>query len=872
MLPAAPSPSPSENFDIECNFPRQLSSEEIADTRQRTWHEAWRVINRDFEPAGDASDADSAGQFPFGEPIIQAREESWIEAEQRRQLMRKQLQVSIRHIDQSLELDAEICGDEDAGMQGVRLPVRRVRQQGKRHAVITTRNTWGSTALEEDPELEAHLRSRFTGVDAGGNTHFDEAGYARACAEYLRLHTGANVPVLNEEDRVDIFERDGTCIGSAVVREVGGDTVRLHLLSHVHMREGCFLRKKSNRRALEMYRKYTYDYCRKLQCEGTMVDRDGKLYKWGYEDPEPKPYSRWDFDDDDYGYRSQQLTLPEEVFFGAEWNSQMTRSIQEQSWSRQFGAEDIPRAIVDDHEQCSAFALAAMGYPCSVIQGPPGTGKTTVASHLAQHFQRQGLKTLFLSHSNKGLDVLLAAARKKGVSVHRGGTEASVCDRGLQDVFIRRGLKHPRKTDFLVRVFDDQAFAQAQSDAASAGQPLPREEEFFRLELDRSAWQEAWRQFEEQKKAIIEELKREKGLVAGVTLNSLISDEIIQALDFDVVIVDEASKGFLYEMLPALQKAGKQIIFIGDHKQLGNIDIPPHLKRFLEDGKHAPEAGVPPEELIGPEDVDMFEDGPFTIMAERSGIPQVMLRTNRRALRDLVRLVSHGGYGGKLKAGRVDREDPENSGTLVWVDTSQRADKAEVPAGVSKTNPLEARLIARRLAKDYRKGSIDPENFGVITMYRAQGALVHRKARGTRVPEGVSHDAFMDTLRGNIATVDAFQGSEKDRIYLGTTRSNPHGTVGFLDDVRRVNVAASRARDVLVIYGDRETLVDNNPDPESRAYFAVAYEICRQRGAIIHAFSQVSSQATPEQQKSQSHNARRNRARRAWKRAQMAQE
>ncbi len=531
---------------------------------------------------------------------------------------------------------------------------------------------------------------------------------------------------------------------------------------------------------------------------------------------------------------------------------------------------DIPRSIVDDPEQCVAFALGAMGHPCSLIQGPPGTGKTTVASHLAHFLQEKGCKTLILSHSNKGLDVLLRATQKRGVAIHRGGTDENVCDEQLKEAFLRRGLRHPRKSEFLVNTFDQKTWDQEQAlFLAEERLTTPARAECMRPHLDTRAWKEAWRDYDARKRQIIEELSHERGLVVGVTLNSLLTDEIVQSLDFDAVIVDEASKGRIHEWLPALRKAGKQIIFIGDHKQLGNVDLPSHLKNFLEDR----EATVDPMDeqsikRIGKAEIEAYDRGPFSSLARRADLPKVMLRTNRRALPNLVALVSHAGYGGKLKAGRVDPNDPGNHGELVWVDTSKRPDKTEVASGVSKVNPLEARLLARRLLKDYQHGKVDAENFGVITMYRSQGSRIRVKAEEAAQRHLEQPAAFGRILNGNVSTVDAFQGSERERIYLATTRSNPHGKVGFLDKVERVNVACSRARDALVIVGDRATLIDNNPDPESRAYFAVAYEICKQRGAIIDTFSAVTSSGKPEKFKSRSHSVKLKKARKAWKQRQ----
>lgn len=885
-----------ECFAVECNFPRQLAPAEIERVREYAAAEVYRVL---VEAQGGLYEGDpdrDIKALPFGESIITMVEEG--ESMTRGEMMRRQLEVALRYLVQSLEVDGQICGDEEQGIMGVRLPVRRVRQQGRHHVLVRTKNSWGSTDFSE-PDLQERLRKQFTGMDSEGRIHFDREGYERTLREFLSLppDTSADLPVLNEEDHVDLFDRRGHFIGRALVRDVAGDQIRLHLPGSIHLRPGCTMRKKSNRRSLEAYRGIVHDYCCKLGIEYAIEDRDGQPYQWrlaqGNEEetggPSAPPKS----------HRIGGLSIPEQVFFGRADEEEVARRVDtDERAMRGFGPEDIPRTLADDPEQCTAFALGAVGYPCYLIQGPPGTGKTTVASELARSFQRKGLKTLILSHSNRGLDVLLRAARKRGVNVHRGGAEVGVCARDLQDVFIRRGLTYPHRADFLESQFDEAAYAQACGQhVAGPGLSPPKREDFMKPVLDRAAWRAAWQEFDRKKQEIIDQLKEEEGLVAGVTLNSLISDEIIEALEFDVVIVDEASKGYIHEMLPALAKAGKQIIFIGDHKQLGNIEMPSHFKAFLEDSKvpvhkresgdrdfetswdrelrdaeKAEEAGDDPEQRIGKAEVQDFDDGPFQFMAERTSLPQVMLRTNRRSLENIVALVGHAGYGGRLKAGRRDPTNPDNKGKLVWVDTSARPDRYQRSSGVSKVNPLEARLIARRLYRECRKGALAAGNFGVITMYRAQGTQVRKKAKKIRMTDPRERAEFLTLLQGSIATVDAFQGSERNAIHLATTRSNDDGNVGFLDNVRRINVGCSRARDMLVIYGDRSTLIDNNPDPESRAYFEVAYEVCRLRGQIVDVFPSLPGGATPEAQKSQTHAAKLRRARRRWKRQHRTEE
>ena len=851
-----PEHAPHPQYEIEQNFPRQLDSAEIRRVRWQAWDEARSLFDMpDFDPREmeDEPIAENAGGLPFGEPVIDVSDEDEGGNFLHYDGARKQMELSLRHLDQMRETDALICGDAELRKPGMRLPVLRVKQRGTHEAVVVTKNFWGSTDYSGE-EGEKDLRRQFTRI-VMGQPCVDEEKFQKALAEFRSREpdTSADMPVLNEEDRVEILDADGETVGTGVVRDVEGNTVRLHLHSGLRLRPGFSLRKRSNKRALTAYKRVVFEYCADLGYATDVADKNGEPYEWG---------------DTQEGYRGDNLTVPEEMFFGSAQPDDVKKKADAEFSRRRFYPDSIPRELLDDAEQSSAFALGASGYPAFIIQGPPGTGKTTVASHLVRHLQKSGLRTLVLSHSNKGLDVLLRACMDKGAGVHRGGTEAGVCHRELRDVFIRKGLKHPHRADFLTEETDHAGLQEARRRFESGERETePNAEEFRHRVLDKEAWRRARAEFEIRKQQLIENLSVTSGLVAGVTLNSLLSDEIIQALEFDVVIVDEASKGYIHEMLPALKKAGKQIIFIGDQMQLGNPELPNHLKKFMEDSKLQPAWGEEaPKKRIGEREVAAFDDGIFAALTQSSLLPRVMLRTNRRSLENIALLVSHAGYKSKLRAGRQDHRNPENKGRLVWVDTAMRPDKGEISAGVSKVNPTEARLLARRFLRDFKRGRLDPKSVGVISMYRAQGNRIREQAGKLHETEASVREECMRLLRRSVATVDAFQGSQAKSIYLSTVRSNQEGKIGFLDNVRRVNVAASRAQDALVIVGDSSTLIDNNPDPESRAYFEVMYEVCRQRGEIISLFSDLPSAIKPEELKSQTHAARRNRARRAWRR------
>ncbi|MFA6038991.1 MAG: AAA domain-containing protein [Candidatus Peribacteraceae bacterium] len=830
---------------IEYNLPRPLTSQEIEGIRNNVEGEVARLLP-EYQFARRFPHDDAGAEPPFGEEVITQKEET----EGRYEAMLVQMALSLRYLDETIALDTELSGGqtrEGLTALGVRLTVQEAKQRGH-HATIVARNTWGSNDYH-DPSLRKELHR--TVVDYFGET---EEKYESILTGFLKddVQTGYDIPVLREDDRVEIYNSKDQFVGTATVKEARGDVVELYVRSPKRVKRGFYLRKKSNRRTLERYKNSLHEYCERLGMQRKIRDRHGEPYLWEGETVL-----------NEFGVTYSQHSLPEQVFFGIDQDTE--RLTRKQIMRRTDEFQPIPRALLGDTEQSVAFELGTEGYPCFLVQGPPGTGKTMVASYLVQGFQQQGLRTLVLSHSNRGLDVLLNAVKKKKCVVHRGGTEIGVCDKALREDFIRKDLHPPKQEEYLVEQTDEAAYAEALK-RHTEGEPLPQRGQFQTVAVDAVRYEKAWKEFSQKRAQLIQQLWEEQGLVAGVTLNSLISDEILQELSYDVVMVDEASRGYFYELLPALAKAGQQIIFIGDHKQLGNIALPQHLRSFMQDRQDAVEGG------IGEQDVQDFEAGPFAFMAERTSIPQVMLRTNRRSLPGIVELVSLARYDGKLKAGKIDHHNPSNPGEMMWVDTKERADRGETSFGLSKVNYTEAHIVARRLVNDFYAGRLTDDNFGVISMYSAQRNLIIRLLQRMEFRNPSDRDALLNFLQGNNGTVDSFQGSERARIILSTTRSNLEQRIGHLDSTERTNVAFSRAQESLVVTGDSRTLIEGNPDGASQTYFRIARECIERHGKIVDVFPHISTRTLPGPKGGESHNARRNRFRKQRKKAARSDE
>lgn len=126
---------------------------------------------------------------------------------------------------------------------------------------------------------------------------------------------------------------------------------------------------------------------------------------------------------------------------------------------------------------------------------------------------------------------------------------------------------------------------------------------------------------------------------------------------------------------------------------------------------------------------------------------------------------------------------------------------AEVSEGDSKTNPGQARRLAEVVNGVLSAGELSPSDLGVVTPYQAQVRLLRRTLRDIHTaPHG------HDMSRLDIASVDAFQGSEKELIVFSAVRSNAEGSIGFLNDWRRLNVMLTRAKRGLIVIGNAGTL------------------------------------------------------------------
>ncbi|MCC6190963.1 MAG: AAA family ATPase, partial [Anaerolineales bacterium] len=291
-----------------------------------------------------------------------------------------------------------------------------------------------------------------------------------------------------------------------------------------------------------------------------------------------------------------------------------------------------------------------------------------------------------------------------------------------------------------------------------------------------------------------------------------------QYRNFDCVIVDEVSKATPPELLLPMLK-GARVVLVGDHKQLPPMIGPDTLTDL------AAELGVPHGEL------DHLERSLFKELFEAAPPELRAMLTEQYRMHPQIMNAINQFYADQLTCGLPDPERqrahgfdlpwlrPDNH--LLWINTPSEGPFAEQKVGTTFLNTGEVDVVLR-LVKELDAawapqvaGGQPPKEVGLITFYGAQ--VRELKARL------IERAGQFNNLRLRVGTVDRFQGMERAVIIVSLVRNNPHGAVGFARKPERVNVAFSRAQELLMIVGSREQFTERarNDAPGAAATGAI---------------------------------------------------
>lgn len=289
------------------------------------------------------------------------------------------------------------------------------------------------------------------------------------------------------------------------------------------------------------------------------------------------------------------------------------------------------------------------------------------------------------------------------------------------------------------------------------------------------------------------------------------------AVNFDWAIVDEAGRATVPEVLVPIVRSDRTIL-VGDERQL-----PPMVDEMLARQSEGSPEGHSLETSLFQSLVEQMEGSDQSHLAS--------LHTQYRMHPTIGGLISTVFYDGILETG-VSKSRRRTfdwmPAPVTWVSTSSLPNRSETRSGDSFANPAEAGIILElldRIELRCRERRRRP-SVGVITGYSAQVERLMAHIDPT------DRDRWRN-IQVEIATVDSFQGRECDVVIYSTVRSNPNHRIGFLQDYRRINVALSRARELLVIVGDElmmETAsvgVDPNPFASVLAYIRTHEDDCK---------------------------------------------
>ena len=413
----------------------------------------------------------------------------------------------------------------------------------------------------------------------------------------------------------------------------------------------------------------------------------------------------------------------------------------------------------------------------AIVHGPPGTGKTTTLVEAIYETLRRENQVLVCAQSNMAVDWISEKLVDRGINVLRIGNPTRVNDKMLSFTYERRFEAHPDyELLWAIRKAIRDLRAHRKRGDDKYHQKLERlKERAIELEIRINA-----------------QLFGEARVIASTLVGS--ANRLLEGQKFGTLFIDEAAQALEASCWIPIRRVSR-VIFAGDHCQL-----PPTVKSFA-----AMKAG------LGKTLMERIVDNhPETV---------TLLKMQYRMNEEIMRFSSDWFYGNQVESAPevkcrsiLDLDIP-----MSWIDTSEFSENSEssensdvsfkeqfVGESFGRINKAEAELTLLVLEQYFQKIGkqriLDERlDVGVISPYRAQVQYLRRLLKKKE---------FFKPYRSLISvnTVDGFQGQERDIILISLVRANDEGQIGFLRDLRRMNVAITRARMKLIILGDASTM------------------------------------------------------------------
>ena len=413
----------------------------------------------------------------------------------------------------------------------------------------------------------------------------------------------------------------------------------------------------------------------------------------------------------------------------------------------------------------------------AIVHGPPGTGKTTTLVEAINETLMRESQVLVCAQSNMAVDWISEKLVDRGINVLRIGNPTRVNDKMLGFTYERRFESHP---DYPQLWAIRKAIRELRKNRKKGS-------ESFHQKMDRLKSRAA-----EIEIRINAELMGEARVIACTLVGS--SHRLLEGMKFGTLFIDEAAQALEAACWIPMRRAGR-VVLAGDHCQL-----PPTVKSIA-----AMRAGL----------------GKTLMERIAENKPEVvtLLKIQYRMNEEIMRFSSDWFYHGKVQsAPQIKyRSILDYDHAITWIDTSDKEPTDTIEEGedlnfkeqfvgesFGRINKAEAELTLLTLAEYFTKIGkqrvIDERiDVGIISPYRAQVQYLKRLIK--------KYEFFKPYRRLiSVNTVDGFQGQERDVILISLVRSNDEGQIGFLKDLRRMNVAMTRARMKLIILGNKDTM------------------------------------------------------------------
>ena len=401
----------------------------------------------------------------------------------------------------------------------------------------------------------------------------------------------------------------------------------------------------------------------------------------------------------------------------------------------------------------------------AIVHGPPGTGKTTTLVEAIYETLRRENQVLVCAQSNMAVDWISEKLVDRGISVLRIGNPTRVNDKMLSFTYERRFEAHP---DYELLWAIRKAIRDLRSHRKRGDEKYHQKMERLK---DRAT---------ELEIRINAQLFGEARVIACTLVGS--AHRLLDGQKFGTLFIDEAAQALEAACWIPIRRCSR-VILAGDHCQL-----PPTVKSIA-----ALKAGLGKTLMER-----IVENKPEVV---------TLLRMQYRMNEEIMRFSSDWFYGNQVESAPevkyrsiLDLDVP-----MEWVDTSELDIREQfVGDSFGRINKAEAELTLLTLQQYFERiGKTRVLNerldVGVISPYRAQVQYLRSQLKKKEYFKPFRHLITVNT-------VDGFQGQERDIIVISLVRSNDEGQIGFLRDLRRMNVAITRARMKLIILGDVHTM------------------------------------------------------------------